>query len=799
MKKILSLVISAALIVSGYAQTRNVLVGTNNAVVQPTNFWSADASNARSGLGLGSAATNPSTAFQSASSTLTNLSANNGASLTNLTAANIAGTVGSASNITGTAALATNVTGVVAIANGGTGTNSISGARTALGATTIGANLFTLANPDDTRFIRLNANNSVSSLTAADMRTALSVGTNLGTVTSVGMTVPSFLSVSTASITSSGTFAITLANQTSRQLLITPNGGGIPAFRLLESDDLPSLAISKITGLQTALDGKLSTTGTAALATNVTGIVALANGGTGATNAAAARTNLGLGWSALTNTDSTNFRTDIGLGATWLANTNVTNFRTDISLGATWLTNTNVTNFRTAIGLGGTDTVLFDRLVLGGENSTRLAASPQPPVGSGIYWPTNSFGPYEFYAPAVSVELIDIAGFIFTSSTNGDSLAMYGDFSIYGALKFGFASNAATSRTNLGLGATWLTNTNASLFREAVGLGTNDSTIVSNATVNGNLTVNVTNVSDSTAAALRLNGTNSAISFGTNNTAGAAITRTNLGLSWSALTNSNSGTSLVSVNTNGVVVSPTNFWQVAPISTTVQYQTNVTGTSTNAATNSRNLFLFSLAPSVSGITNTVTLPTNPATTFEGDRATITHLANSTNAVTAIRQLDAATNLITLNQLNETVLLMYRSGSWMLADNISYVEPIFFSGNDAAGHAAASRTNLGLGETNSVTFSSLTLSSDLTFGSGDNIVLSTTNGTKIGTATNQLLGFYNKTPIAQPSTTGVTTNGFTQGSGNNIHPASTFTGGIGTNAYTISDIVAHLKSLGLIAP
>jgi hypothetical protein len=137
---------------------------------------------------------------------------------------------------------------------------------------------------------------------------------------------------------------------------------------------------------------------------------------------------------------------------------------------------------------------------------------------------------------------------------------------------------------------------------------------------------------------------------------------------------------------------------VAPISTTVQYQTNVTGTSTNAATNSRNLFLFSLAPSVSGITNTVTLPTNPATTFEGDRATITHLAQSTNTVTAIRQLGAATNLITLNQLDETVLLMYRSGSWILADNISYIEPIFFSGTNAAANAATSRTNLGLGAT-----------------------------------------------------------------------------------------------------
>jgi hypothetical protein len=97
-------------------------------------------------------------------------------------------------------------------------------------------------------------------------------------------------------------------------------------------------------------------------------------------------------------------------------------------------------------------------------------------------------------------------------------------------------------------------------------------------------------------------------------------------------------------------------------------------------------------------------------------------------------------------------------------------------------------------------STLALSDNLTLGSGDNIILSTTTGTKIGTAANQLLGFYNQTPIAQPSSTGVTTNGFVGGGGGNtVHAQSTFTGGIGTNAYTISDIVAHLKSLGLVAP
>jgi hypothetical protein len=72
-------------------------------------------------------------------------------------------------------------------------------------------------------------------------------------------------------------------------------------------------------------------------------------------------------------------------------------------------------------------------------------------------------------------------------------------------------------------------------------------------------------------------------------------------------------------------------------------------------------------------------------------------------------LGAATNLITLNQLDETVLLMYRGGAWMLADNISYIEPIYFSGTNAVANAAASRTNLGLGATNVVEFSDLTFS------------------------------------------------------------------------------------------
>ena len=77
-------------------------------------------------------------------------------------------------NTTGTAS---NVTDTVAIANGGTGATIAVNARTNLGATTVGDNLFTLPNPSAIAFLRINADNTVSTLNAASFCTAIGVGT----------------------------------------------------------------------------------------------------------------------------------------------------------------------------------------------------------------------------------------------------------------------------------------------------------------------------------------------------------------------------------------------------------------------------------------------------------------------------------------------------------------------------------------------------------------------------------------------------------------------------------------------
>jgi len=77
---------------------------------------------------------------------------------------------------------------------GSTGLTAATG-RTSLGATTVGSNLFTLTNPGAITFLRLNADNTVSTRSATEMRSDLSLGsfyspltgsssiTTLGTVT----------------------------------------------------------------------------------------------------------------------------------------------------------------------------------------------------------------------------------------------------------------------------------------------------------------------------------------------------------------------------------------------------------------------------------------------------------------------------------------------------------------------------------------------------------------------------------------------------------------------------------------
>ena len=72
----------------------------------------------------------------------------------------------------------------LAIANGGTGASTAANALINLGGSNVGINMFEATDPSAVTFLRANADNSVSFLSASDFRTAIGAGTGGGTMSS---------------------------------------------------------------------------------------------------------------------------------------------------------------------------------------------------------------------------------------------------------------------------------------------------------------------------------------------------------------------------------------------------------------------------------------------------------------------------------------------------------------------------------------------------------------------------------------------------------------------------------------
>jgi len=78
---------------------------------------------------------------------------------------------------------------------------------------------------------------------------------------------------------------------------------------------------------------------------------------------------------------------------------------------------------------------------------------------------------------------------------------------------------------------------------------------------------------------------------------------------------------------------------------------------------------------------------------------------------------------------------------------------------------------------------------------ESLVFNNVNGsTKILDVSGSGIGVFGATPSAQLTSAGTTT-GFTTNSGGAVNVASTFTGGVGSTAYTIGDVVRVLKLYG----
>jgi hypothetical protein len=161
-------------------------------------------------------------------------------------------------NISGSAG---NVTGVVAVLNGGTGQTSYTDGQVLIGNSTGN----TLTKSTLTAGTGISITNGAGSITID--------ATNAGAVTSVTGTSPIVSSGgATPNISLASGYGDTqnpYASKTANYFLAAPNGtAGVPTFRAVVAADIPTL--------------NQNTTGTA---DNVTGVVAIANGGTGQTTA----------------------------------------------------------------------------------------------------------------------------------------------------------------------------------------------------------------------------------------------------------------------------------------------------------------------------------------------------------------------------------------------------------------------------------------------------------------------------------------------------------------------------------
>jgi hypothetical protein len=193
---------------------------------------------------------------QNTTGTAANITGTTNSTITTLSALSLPGSQVSG-NISGNAA---NVTGTVAIANGGTGLTT----TPANGALDIG---------NGTGFTRttLTAGSGVTITNSSGGITIAATGSG-GTVTSVTGTSPVVSSGGTTpAISLAASYGDTqnpYASKTANYILAAPNGSaGVPTFRAIVAADVPTL--------------NQNTTGTAA---NVTGTVAIANGGTGLTS-----------------------------------------------------------------------------------------------------------------------------------------------------------------------------------------------------------------------------------------------------------------------------------------------------------------------------------------------------------------------------------------------------------------------------------------------------------------------------------------------------------------------------------
>lgn len=238
----------------------------------------------------------------------------------------------------------------IGTSKGGTGLTSIGTANQILGVNSGATGL---------EYKTLTQGTGITITHGANSVTIAATG-GTGTVTSVGLSMPSIFAVTNSPVTTTGTLTATLNTQTANTVFAGPTTGvaAAPTFRSLVAADLPT-----ITSLGTVTTGVWNAT-----------TIALANGGTGATTQAGAAnavlpTQTGNSGKYLT-TDGTNV--SWGTVSTGLAGSGTTSYLAKFTAGTT-LGNSLLADNGVQVGVGTTTSLTRRMTVASGDNGPQLA------------------------------------------------------------------------------------------------------------------------------------------------------------------------------------------------------------------------------------------------------------------------------------------------------------------------------------------------------------------------------------------------------------------------------------------
>jgi hypothetical protein len=484
-----------------------------------------------------------------------------------------AAAAGANSDITSIAGLTTALT----VAQGGTGSTTAGDARTNLGAAASGSNadITALTNAAGIQIGAPTAGaRGAGTINATGLFiNGVGVGTGSGSVTSVAMTVPSFLSVTGSPVSTSGTLAVSLSgtalpvanggtgqtSYTDGQLLIgnstgntltkatltagsgisiTNSAGGITITSTAGAGTVTSVAASGGTTGLSFTGSPITTLGTLTLA----GTLAITSGGTGATSPSGARLTLGAA-AAGANSDITSL-------------TGLTTAIT-VAQGGTGVA-TAPTNGQLLIGNGT------------GYNLSTLSA------GSGIVV-TNSAGGITISSTAGggSVTSVDVSGGTTGLTTSGGPIIGAGTITLGGTLAIANGGTGATTaplartaldvptRTGGDASGTWSINVTGNAGTVTNGVVTTGSyanpawiTSLAGSKITGDISGNAANVTGTVAIA---NGGTGATTAALARTALDVPTRTGGDASgtWAINVSGNAATATNGVVTTGSYSNPT--------------------------------------------------------------------------------------------------------------------------------------------------------------------------------------------------------------------------------------------------